>query len=54
MGRGTDREQRFTHLKAADAEELISRSERYLNEGGEFCHLFCTVILNVSNILEQR
>lgn len=40
-----------TNLKAAFAEELISRSERYLNDGGEFCHLFCCVILNVGNTL---
>jgi hypothetical protein len=49
----TDREQRCTHLKTAFAEELISRAERYLNDTSEFCHLFCGVILNVGNTLEQ-
>ena len=39
-----------THLKVAFAEELIqvSRSERYLNDGCEFCHFFCTVIYGQS------
>ena len=43
----------FTHLKTAFAEELISRAERYLNDGGKFCHLFCSVVLNVGNTLKQ-
>jgi hypothetical protein len=43
----------FTHLKTAFAEELISRAERYLNDGSEFCHFFCGIILNVGNTLGQ-
>jgi len=42
-----------THLKTALAKELISRAERYLNDGGEFCHLLCGVVLNVGNTLEK-
>ena len=56
MGCGTipiDGEQWFTHLKTAFAKELISRAERYLDDSGEFCHLFRGVILNVGNTLEQ-
>ena len=45
--------ERYTHLKTAFAEELISRAERYLNNGGKFSHLFCSVVLNVGNTLEQ-
>jgi hypothetical protein len=45
--------ERSTHLKTAFAKELISRAERYLNDGGKFSHLFCRVVLNVGNTLEQ-
>jgi hypothetical protein len=41
------------YLKTAFAEELIGRAERYLNDGGEFGHLFRSVVLNVGNTLEQ-
>jgi hypothetical protein len=45
--------ERSTHLKTAFAKELISRAEWYLNDGGKFSHLFCSVVLNVCNTLEQ-
>lgn len=45
--------ERFTHLKTAFAEELIGRAERYLNDGSQFGHLFCSVVLNIGNTLEQ-
>jgi hypothetical protein len=41
------------HLKTTFAEELISRAERYLNDSGKFSHLFCSIVLNVGNTLEQ-
>ena len=44
---------RSTHLKATLTDELISRAERYLNDGGKFSHLFCSVVLNVGDTLEQ-
>jgi hypothetical protein len=46
--------QRSTHLKAALTEELIGGAKRYLNDSGEFCHLFCSVILDVGYTLEKR
>jgi hypothetical protein len=45
--------ERSTHLKTTFAEELISRAERDLNDGGKFSHLLCSVVLNVGNTLEQ-
>lgn len=45
--------QRSTHLKTTLTEELISRAKRYLNDCGEFCHLFCCVVLDVGNTLDN-
>lgn len=45
--------ERSTHLKTAFAKELISRAKGYLNDGGKFSHLFCSIVLNVGNTLEQ-
>ena len=45
--------QRSTHLETTLTEELISRAKRYLNDCGEFCHLFCCVIIDVGNTLDN-
>lgn len=45
--------ERSRHLKTAFAEKLVSRAERYLNNGGKFSHLFRSVVLDVGNTLEQ-
>jgi hypothetical protein len=52
VGRIPSRE-RSRHLKTTFAEKLVSRAERYLNNGGKFSHLFRSVVLDVGNTLEQ-
>ena len=43
-----------THLETTLTEELIRRAKRYLNNGGEFCHLFRGVVLDVGNALDNQ
>jgi hypothetical protein len=41
-------------LKTAFTQELISGTEWYLNDGGELCHFFCSIILDICNTLNDR
>jgi hypothetical protein len=43
-----------THLQTAFAKKLVSRAERYLNNGGKFSHLFRSVVLDISDTLETN
>jgi hypothetical protein len=41
-------------LKTAFTQELISRTEWYLNDSGELRHFFCSIILYICNTLNDR
>ena len=41
----------MTHLQTTFPEELVPCAERYLDETGEFDHLFGSVVLNVRDTL---
>jgi len=40
-----------SYLKPSLSKKLVSRPEWYLNDGREFCHLLCGIVLNIRDTL---